>query len=239
LQKTYAIITIFVIAGVHFWAVPFFRSFPKQTQWISDFSAGLGLGYAFLYLLPKIGGMTSTLQQRVPETSDLLAQRLYFYMLLGFLIYYLIEFSGRTNTANRLGLMLNGVAFSTYNCLIAITIVHLIHGYSAIYVIVAIVFSLHLFGVNNFLFKQYPRPMSTWMRWAFAGALAFGCIIGEVYEKNNHYYSVATALVGGIIIILSFRIKLPSRSLIDAKAFLMGVSTATAVIVLLGTLNEL
>lgn len=94
----------------------------------------------------------------------------------------------------------------------------------------AVVFTLHLFGVNSFLIKMYPDSFQSWMRWSFVAAMAVGAYVGTTIEKYHPYQSIATAVVGGIIIILSVRLKLPARERVNARAFLIGVATAVAAV---------
>lgn len=223
---TYEMVTILAIAATHVLTVAFYHAYPKTSRWLLDYSSGLGLGYAFLYLMPQIGQMTSALDSRFPNSHQLLNHRLYLYMLIGFLIYYLVDFKGRSAPPTRLGLGLNIVSFSTYNLLVGITIAHLNQASAATYFVAAIVFSLHLFGVNSFLYKMYPAVFDKWIKWGFVLALATGVYLGTHIEKDDHYQSIATALVGGIIIILSVRLKLPARARVNTGAFLIGVLTA-------------
>lgn len=230
-------ITLLLIAIVHLGSVQFYEQRPKASRWLLDFSSGLGLGYAFLYLLPKIGYMTVALTERFPEAHPLVTQRLYLYMLFGFLVYYVVDFKGRAARPSQVGLALNTVSFSIYNALVGATIVHLNHTNPVVYTVAIVVFSLHLFGVNNFLIRMYPKYFARWMKWIFVLALAIGAIVGGYAEKNGHYISVATALVGGIIIILSVRLKLPARERVNIKAFLPGVLTATCATVIYSLLG--
>lgn len=230
-------VTVFLIAVVHLGSAPFYHHRPIASRWLLDFSSGLGLGYAFLYLLPKIGYMTVALSNRFPDAHPLVTQRLYLYMLIGFLIYYLVNFKGSSSRPSRVGLILNSISFSIYNALVGATVVHLNHGNFAIYVVAALVFSLHLFGVNSFLLRMYPKYFARWMKWLFVIAIVCGAIAGGYTEKHGHYVSVATALVGGIIIILSVRLKLPARARVNVTPFLAGVfaaSSASVVYSLLG-----
>ncbi len=227
LNETFAIV---VIACVHLATVPFVNAYPRASKWLLHYSSGLGLGYAFLYLLPKIGYMTSALYARNPDAHQLLNNRLYLYMLLGFLLYYLVDFRKRDTETTQLGLVINVVSFAIYNVLVAITIVHINHTHWAFYVIAAPVFGLHLFGVNSFLHSMYPRQFEVWMKWVFLAALVIGGRIGSLVEKHDPFQSGATAMVGGIIIILSFRLKLPSRARVKTEAFVLGVLTVLAVI---------
>lgn len=223
---TQEIATLAVICLAHVGAMRVFRTQPALSRWLLDFSSGLGLGYAFLYLLPKIGIMTGELRARTPGDNLLLEHRLYFYMLAGFLVYYLVDFKGYQAKPSRVGEVLNVVSFTIYSALVGATVVHLNADAAGVYVTSAVVFTLHLFGVNNFLFKMYPDDFGRWMKWLFVGAVVVGAIAGTQIEKYNAYHSIATALVGGIIIILSVRLKLPARARVDTKAFLCGLATA-------------
>lgn len=74
--------------------------------------------------------------------------------------------------------------------------------------------------------------MSGWLRAYFAIALSVGVLIGLTFSDGGLLYPVGTAFVGGVIIALSLRLKLPNSSTLDAKALLFGVGFATCAIVI-------
>ncbi len=234
----YEVITLLLVAAVHLGSVRFADRFPLTSRWLLDFSSGLGLGYAFLYLLPKIGYMTNHLTALNPDVHQLVNKQLYFYLLFGFLVYYLVDFKGSSARPSRLGRRLNLLSFSVYNLLIGATIVHLNHAKPVVYMVAATVFCLHLFGVNKFLIRMYPTYFQSHMKWSFIAMLGLGAWLGTFIEKYDPITSVATAIVGGIIIILSVRLKLPARARVNTTAFLAGVvaaAGATAIYSLMGT----
>jgi len=228
----YEAATLIVICSAHIGATRIFAAYPTVSRWLLDYSSGLGLGYAFLYLLPKIGTMSTGLRDGSGATRGIVDHQLYFYMLLGFLTYYLVDFKRHSSRPAPLGLTLNVLSFSVYSALIGATVVHLNNLGSGVYVTSAVVFTLHLFGVNKFLYRMYPEDFDRWMRWLFVAAMFVGAYAGTEIERYNPLQSVATALVGGIIIILSVRLKLPARARVNTRAFLIGVATAVLAVVI-------
>lgn len=221
-----AITSIVVIGTVHVFCVSFFRNFPTQANWLSDFSSGIGLGYAFLFLLPKIGEMSAG-----SAASGIWEHSLYGFALLGFLIYYSLEASRDLGTDNRLSLVLDTVALGTYNCLLAIAVMQATATAPELYVIGTLAYSFHLFGVNIYLYKTHPGHMSGWLRAFFVASLAVGILIGLNAGKSSMLYSIATAMTGGVIIALSLRVKLPNRSSMNTMALLIGVIFAAVAVV--------
>ncbi|MEM8716753.1 MAG: hypothetical protein AAGE92_13425 [Cyanobacteria bacterium P01_G01_bin.4] len=222
-----AITSIAVIGTVHVFCVSFYRRFPDLAGWLSDFSSGIGLGYAFLFLLPKIGELSADL-----AASGKWENSLYVYALLGFLVYYLLEAHRDIESDNRLSLGLDTVALGTYNCLLAITVMQATGTSPELYVIGTLAYSLHLFGVNIFLYKTHPGHMSGWLRTYFVASLAVGILIGLNADKSSMIYSIATGLTGGVIIALSLRVKLSTRSSMNTKALMIGVVFAAVAVVL-------
>ncbi|WP_171208087.1 MULTISPECIES: hypothetical protein [unclassified Ruegeria] len=220
-----AITSIAVIGTVHVFCVSFYRRFPALAGWLSDFSSGIGLGYAFLFLLPKIGELSADLAANGKWENSLFG-----YSLLGFLIYYLLEASRDTGADNRLSLGLDTVALGTYNCLLAITVMQTTGTSPELYAFGTLAYSLHLFGVNIFLYKTHPGHMSGWLRAYFVVSLAVGILIGLNADKSSMIYSIATGLTGGVIIALSLRVKLPSLSAVNTKALLIGVVFAAVAV---------
>ncbi|CUH53161.1 hypothetical protein J7382_15680 [Shimia sp. R11_0] len=222
------VIAVLLISLTHIGATPFLKRFPKVSRWLLDFSSGIGLGYAFLYLLPKIAVMTQEVAVQYPDFGAIFEHQLYMYLMAGFLIYYLVDFKQHDNRPARFALTLNAVSFATYNVLIGITITHFESDFTTAYAVAVFVFSIHLFGVNSFLHREYPKDFARWMAPLFMTGMYLGCILGNHIEKGHHYQSVATAVVGGIIIILSIRLKLPPRARVNVVAFLIGVACAAA-----------
>ncbi|MDA5556414.1 hypothetical protein [Shimia sp. MMG029] len=228
----FEIVSLMTIAVAHLFALRFKRHLPEATRWLQDFSCGLGLGYAFLYLLPKIGSMTGQIALRQPEAHVLVEHQLYVYLFGGFLAYYLIDFGADAVRFARVRMAFNALSFLVYNVLVGITILHINEPAAAFYVVSSLVFVLHLFGVNSFLISHYADDFRSWMRFAFVAAVAAGGLIGRQIEKYDPYQSVATAIVGGIVIILSIRLKLPAREHINTRAFLFGVAAMIAAVVI-------
>lgn len=222
------VLTVLLISLTHIATTPIIKRFPKTSRWLLDFSSGIGLGYAFLYLLPKIAAMTTDVGAQYPDLGLIFKYQLYAYLMVGFLIYYLVDFTPQDNQPARTALTLNAVSFSTYNVLIGITITHFESELAAAYAVAVFVFSVHLFGVNSFLHREYPQAFSRWMAPLFMVSLYVGCVLGNHIDKGHFYQSIATAVVGGIIIILSIRLKLPPRARVNVSAFLIGVACAVA-----------
>jgi hypothetical protein len=224
------VLAILLISLTHVGTTPFIRRFPKTSRWLLDFSSGIGLAYAFLYLLPKIAVMTDLVGAQYPNYGVLFKHQLYVYLMVGFLLYYLVDFRQDNSRPARTALTLNALSFATYNMLIGITITHFQTNITAAYGVAVFVFSVHLFGVNSFLHREYPGAFSRWMAPLFMVAMYVGCVLGNHIEKGHHYQSIATAVVGGIIIILSIRLKLPPRERVNVRAFLIGVACAVAAV---------
>ncbi len=228
-----------VISSAHIGATRIFKAYPDLSRWLLDYSSGLGLGYAILYLLPKIGVMTNSLKCGGAGEQTVWQHQLYFYMLFGFLVYYLVDFKKNSRNPSSPGLWLNAISFSVYNMLIGATVVHLNNPGSGVYITSAVVFTLHLFGVNKFLYRMYPVKFDLWMRWLFVVSMVVGAYGGTQMERYNPFHSKATALVGGIIIILSVRLKLPARARVNTQAFLLGIATAALAVVIYSSAGAL
>ncbi|MEW2916219.1 hypothetical protein AB1A64_04025, partial [Ruegeria sp. ANG10] len=143
---------------------------------------------------------------------------------------YLLEASRDVGADNKLSLGLDTVALGTYNCLLAITVMQTTGTSPELYAIGTLAYSLHLFGVNVFLYKTHPGHMSGWLRAYFVASLAVGILIGLNADKSSMIYSIATGLTGGVIIALSLRVKLPSLSAVNTKALLIGVVFAAVAV---------
>ncbi len=86
---------------------------------------------------------------------------------------------------------------------------------------------------------MYPVKFDLWMRWLFVVSMVVGAYGGTQMERYNPFHSTATALVGGIIIILSVRLKLPARARVNTQAFLLGIATAALAVVIYSSAGAL
>lgn len=223
-----AIAAVVTIALVHVASVPLIRSAPELASRLKDLTSGIALGYVFLYLLPKIGVATDKLKQELPsDTPEFLYYRYYLYLMLGFLVYYVaFPEQGTEERKKARKLYFDVAVFYSYNMLVAITAIHLGRAHHSAHAIIAALFMLHLFGINFALTKWHGPAIYPWIRSAFTASLVLGIFMGISLEPGNRFVMIATSFVGGVIIILSTRIKLPSKDVIDRLPFLAGVLLA-------------
>ncbi|MGO1120404.1 hypothetical protein ACTL6U_16985 [Rhodovibrionaceae bacterium A322] len=224
----FAMLVVVGIGLVHLLSIPLIYRNPRFSGKLSDLMAGVALGYVFLYLLPKISQATERLKLGGTIASiDVLQYRYFILLLIGFVIYYLaIPEPGSAKVERKSRLFFHVTAFSLYNVLVAIAALHLEKTYYLAHLILGALFMLHLFGINFLLLKWHGKSIEIWIRWAFTGSLALGMFMGLVIEPGDQFVMAATALVGGVNMILSTRFKLPSRSVLGRLPFMLGVCIA-------------
>lgn len=84
-----------IIASMHLWIGWFESRFERfENLWIG-FIGGIAVGYATLYMLPKLSKVTSSFITANPDVWSVLQYRAYFILLLGIVVYLIFERASR------------------------------------------------------------------------------------------------------------------------------------------------
>ncbi len=187
-------------------------------------SAGVAIGYVFLYLLPKMARYAAGSGDGQVDTV------LFAWALAGMLLFYVVDrFRGRTRW-HGLAVGLHGAGYTAYFLLFGYLVARLgtaREGYVPYGAIVAVM-ALHFTAVDHLVREWHPAAFDRVLRWLFALALVTGWLLGELTPLPGTVVATWTALLAGAILLNVLNLELP-RPTGPLWPFLAGVGFFAAV----------
>ncbi|WP_299592915.1 hypothetical protein [uncultured Microbulbifer sp.] len=215
--------------------LPHWSMFRRQSHPpILSVSAGIGVSYVFLALLPKLAEVQKSLQ--VDESTSLLPVNLHAYLgaLAGFVTFLLIanrDMAEGAKTAHErltvsevLILCVFGIYYAQVGFLLGEWPSNSWFGYLAL----VTAFSMHFVGINFHLWRRYPHRFPQLFRWVLSLCLFVGWLGSVVAEELAGAVKFSTMFVAGGIIITAIREEIPPREDASVPAFLISVFAAAA-----------
>lgn len=224
--------------------LPHWRIFQHQVHPpILSISAGVGLTYVFLVLLPKLAEVQATLDPSKYEDA-LLPVGLHAYIgtLAGFVVFLLIARKGFFEDATRpsqrtsLGEISVFSVFAIYYGQIGFSLgVWPISNWLA-YLALVFAFGMHFVGINYHLWKRFPRRYPKVLRWMFSVCLLVGWGASVFAEQLSAVVKLSTMFVAGGIMITAIREEIPTQKDANIPYFLASVLVTTIFVVMTETL---
>jgi hypothetical protein len=219
-----------IVATLPYWPVFQRQGHPP----ILSVSAGIGIAYVFLALLPKLAEVQESLEVSEDEAAILPVElHVYLSALAGFIIFLLIAKKGLSENRNRTQ---PGLSFSE---LLVLSVFGLYYAQVAFlvgewpseswvgYVGLVCVFGMHFVGINFHIWKRYPGRFPRVFRWVFCGCLILGWLGSLVAEQLSGLVKFSTMFVAGGIMITAIREEIPSRKDTNVPYFLAAVVGTT------------
>ncbi|MCA0901501.1 hypothetical protein [Microbulbifer agarilyticus] len=218
--------------------IPYWPLFQRQGHPpILSVSAGVGITYVFLAVLPKMAMVQASLAGTVGEGSILTVERhVYLGALAGFVIFLFIAnkgFSERSQVPGSkltLGEIVVLSVFSMYFAQIGFLLgewpSESLLGYFAL----TCAIGMHFIGINYHLWKRYPCRYSRLFRWFFSCSLIIGWVGAGFAEQVGGFVKLSSMFVAGGIIITAIREEIPSQGESNIFYFLTSVAVTTAFI---------
>ena len=232
------IICVIAIGSCH-WFASLISYQPEivQIRWAS-IGGGAGLGYLFVHLLPELASGGSTISKVIGThlylPSALTESLLFLIVLLGVLIPYTLKV---ISTHSPSGAQWTGIIH-----LALFTLVSYLYAYSLpsllttgiIYgLLYTIAISAHILLADRVLDRNHKKAFRRRFRWLGSCALILGTIHAAVLHPiSDLTLAVATAFIGGGILISVFREELPSPSQSRLCWFFLGLITMVVLLLL-------
>lgn len=218
--------------------LPHWRIFRQQLHPpILSVSAGVGIAYVFLSLLPKLAEVQASLLSDENEQPWLsVGLHAYLAALAGFVIFLLIASKGYLEDAKKplqstsFGELLVFVVFAIYYGQIGFLLGEWPSDNWFAYLALVFAFGTHLLGINYHLWKRFPRRYPKALRWLFSGCLVVGWGGSVFVEGLSTVVKLSTMFVAGGIIITAIREEIPSRKDANIPFFLTSVIVTSAFI---------
>lgn len=218
--------------------IPYWAVFQKSAHPpILSVSAGIGITYVFLVLLPKLAEVQAFLNVSEAYLPMLPVEiQAYLIALAGFVVFLLIaneglfEGGGAAKARLSLGEVLVFSIFGLYYAQIGFLLGEWPSGNWFGYLTLVCAFGMHFVGINYHTWKRYPRRYPKILRWVFCICLVLGWVASVIAGQFSVWTKFATMFVAGGIIITAIREEIPSEKDAHILYFLASVIAATTFI---------
>ncbi len=240
MQMLASFIGVLLLSSVHIFYDSFQRTLSRRLAHWTSVAGGVAVGYVFLYLFPKLSDYTSTIIIGEQGTWEPLRYRLYFFALLGFLVYQAMEFYGDQNRHKvTIWNWAHAAGFCAYNALIGYIATGIPRPGILPVFLAVLPIGFHLLGMNHMMSGRMGKLFRSRVRWLFAASLFFGWITGSFASLPVWVTTGFTAFVAGAIIINVISEELPDRGKGSLWAFMAGVAFFSVFMSIIRTLPRI
>lgn len=180
------------------------------SPWLSG-SAGVAVGYVFIYLLPKLADMKYGLAG--DGYADFVERHFFYFVMLGFLVFYRVRWaSGAANVpehwrgvarwAHRLG-------FLGYSLMLGYIVTAFKNPSILAALLATAILGFHLMGVDHHLRHARPESYDRQLRYLLAASVVIGWIFGITTDLSDTAVALWTALLAGGMLMMVLKEELP------------------------------
>ena len=218
------------LALVHIGFPRFDRAAHRYLHLWLPLSAGVAIGYVFLYVMPELSDFTDEIIETQPDLSEFFQYRLFFIALLGLMTYLFIDRlgsgdDGLSHQARRI----QGIGFCGYNVLLGYLLTALPRPGPVPVLLGVITLGFHFLGIDHQIRHTHRELFDRQLRWMLAASIGIGWAIGIATNLPHIYFATATAFIAGSIIVNVMVEELPDRRRSSLLFFVVGVSIFVAI----------
>ena len=199
---------------------PHIRRFLQNTDVpVCCLGGGLATAYVFLHLLPELA-----------DAGELVGQRIYYVILLGFVLYYGIEDAmrrrrpeGTPEEADGTGFRVHLLISWVYGWLIVYAMPDSLTPKASYIIPAAISVGLHVMHGDLGLGSSFPMGFDSWGRYVLATAPVAGWLTAVLVGEHPLVSALLTALLAGFILYNVFRDEIPEHENSSFRWLLGGV----------------
>jgi uncharacterized MnhB-related membrane protein len=233
-----SILCVTAIASAHWLASKMARQ-PDHTQarWAS-FGGGAGIAYVFVHLLPELASHGQALSKApgmetfapTPITEALL----FLIALAGIMVTYSIDvLATHKRQAGRIAGSLHTLHFAAISYLYAYSLPSLISTGLAYGILFTIAISAHVLLADRTMATRHPAIFRTRLRWIGTASLILGLLNAALFHPlDDLHLAIATAFVGGGLLMAVFREELPAVNRTRLGWFVAGTVSMTSLLLL-------
>ena len=209
----------------------------EQARWAS-FGGGAGLAYVFIHLLPELASGGRTITEAVGTEAymptAMTESLLFLTTLIGVVVPYALNViakqspaSGNWTGAARL------LTFGLINYLYAYSLPSLLTTGISYGVLFTVAIATHILLADRTLACEHPKVFRRRFRWIGSGCLLIGTLHAAIlHPVSDLTLAVATAFVGGGLLMSVFREELPSPNSTRLNWLLAGLISMGALLLL-------
>ena len=209
----------------------------EQSRWASV-GGGAGLAYVFIHLLPELasGGRTisDAMGMRSYLPTAMTESLLFLITLLGVVLPYALSvISSQQPTSRRWTGPTRLALFALINYLYAYSLPSLLTTGISYGVLFTAAISVHVLLADRTMAQDHPKAFRKRFRWIGSAALVIGSLHAAVaHPISDLALAVATAFVGGGLLISVFREELPDAGRSRLGWFALGLLSMTGLLLL-------
>ncbi len=233
------LLTILLLCGINF-TLPRWRIFQRESPpAILSVSAGTGLAYVFLEMMPKL----AKIQQLtlLPEYGSIfpLQNHAYLAALAGFIIFFLLakrDLQGDEESSDAAwsrATVVLAAFFALYNAQVGFFLGDWESSGLLSQSLVAAVFGLHIMGLDYHLWHHYPVHYVRHFRGLFCLFMLLGWLGAVLTHELYGLMMITTQFITGAIIVMAIRAELPAKENTHIPLFLSSVAITSCVILVL------
>ena len=181
-----------------------------DSPWLSA-SAGVAIGYVFIYLLPKLADMKYGLAG--DGYASFIERHFFVFVMLGFLVYYKVGWAsaaanvpehwrGAARLAHRSG-------FIGYNLMLGYTVTAFKNPDIVAALLAVALLGFHLMGIDHHLRHARPRSFDRQVRYLLAASLVVGWVFGVTTDLSDEAVALWTAILAGSMLMMVLKEELP------------------------------
>ncbi len=212
-------------------------AWPQKTQdSLASVGGGVAIAYVFVHLMPELatGGKELSDANVVPFAPTPVAEAtLFLVALIGLVIYFALDVrsdEGRLSTKRAFRIHL--VSFAVISGLYAYTMPSLVStGWDYAVLLTSVVFA-HTLLADRALARAHPHQFNYETRWVGIVAIVLGLAAAYFLPPASDVaLAIATAFLGGSLLMTTFREELPAASRARLPWFLLGTAVMTGLLI--------
>jgi len=217
-------ISIVILCSVHVFFPYIEQSLDKYKKTWVPVVGGVGVGYVFMSLMPKLSDYTLYIVNADYANLGFLQYRIYLFALFGFMVYLALDIWGESES-HQAGKLKRTLGL--FSCIYAFFIGYLLHEFSRTGILPTLLgtlaLGLHFMGTDHVLSTRHPVFFKKVIRWILAGSLIAGWLTGMVAVLPKMMQMSVIAFVSGAILINVMTEELPNKDKRRYLEFLAGV----------------
>jgi len=210
------IIFVMILVVFHYFSHHAFKARKKLEPHLASISGGFAVAYVCLELFPELDAFHAYIGQRI-----------YFFILFGFCLFYGMENffikHAQKNPELKDPLSSRGVFAIFYNLLLVFTIGHHLPNNLLLTIFFSLCLGLHLLSYDISLREHIGERFSRVGRFLMIFAVLFGFVLGLIREPDPKVVDVISATVSGFFLFNVFKEELPDINKANYALFLTGV----------------
>ena len=226
----------FLVSGLifaHWFSSRVAKLSPKTQKTLASIGGGVAIAYVFIHIMPElaIGGRELSKEIYMEEfiVSPLIESYLFFISLIGLVVFFsldIIASSGQAST--KTNFKLHVLAFALINYLYAYTLPSLVTTGWDYALLFTIVLAAHIILSDRTLARSHPKLFRQKVRWVFISSTGLGLAHAYLFHPiSDLSLAIATAFLGGGVLMTVFREEIPEASSIQLPWFIFGVFSMT------------